>query len=90
MGLKPRREFKWSLDSDRIKEHIESKGGELIWESQNGRKNLVKQLDLNHLKNILKLFDKKEYMDDSIFECLESELIYRTLTKNKEDEQETE
>ena len=90
MGLKPRREFKWSLDSDRIKEHIESKGGELIWESQNGRKNLVKQLDLNHLKNILKLFDKKEYMDDSIFECLESELIYRTLTKNKEDEQGTE
>ena len=90
MGLKPRREFKWSLDSDRIKEHIESKGGELIWESQNGRKNLVKQLDLNHLKNILKLFEKKEYMDDSIFECLESELIYRTLTKNKEDEQETE
>tara|TARA_R110000823_G_C15914307_1_gene498057 strand:+ start:1097 stop:1369 length:273 start_codon:yes stop_codon:yes gene_type:complete len=90
MGLKPRREFKWSLDSGRIKEHIESKGGELIWESQNGRKNLVKQLDLNHLKNILKLFDKKEYIDDSIFECLESELIYRTLTKNKEDEQGTE
>ena len=90
MGLKPRREFKWSLDSDRIKQHIESKGGELIWESQNGRKNLVKQLDLNHIKNILKLFDKKEYMDDSIFECLESELIYRTLTKNKEDEQGTE
>ena len=90
MGLKPRREFKWSLDSDRIKEHIESKGGELIWESQNGRKNLVKQLDLNHLKNILKIFEKKEYIDDSIFECLESELIYRTLTKNKEDEQETE
>jgi hypothetical protein len=90
MGLKPRREFKWSLDSDRIKQHIESKGGELIWESQNGRKNLVKQLDLNHIKNILKLFDKKEYMDDSIFECLESELIYRTLTKKKEDEQGTE
>ena len=90
MGLKPRREFKWSLDSDRIKEHIESKGGELIWESQNGRKNLVKQLDLNHLKNILKIFEKKEYIDDSIFECLESELIYRTLTKKKEDEQGTE
>ena len=90
MGLKPRKEFKWSLNSDRIKEHIESKGGELLWESQNGRENKLKDLDINHIKNIIKLFNKKEYIDDSVFECIESELIYRTLIKNKEDEQKTE
>mgnify|MGYP000922230899 CR=1 FL=1 len=40
---------------------------------------------MEYFKNILRLFDKKQYSNNSLHECLESELIYRTLIKNKEE-----
>ena len=83
MALPKRKEFKWALDSDAIKHHIKF-NRDMIWESKNGKKTVLMEMDVNHLKNCVAKITreknwKKEYLDK-----LKTELIYRQLIYNKE------
>ena len=90
MGLRQRKKPRWTLDSLEIKEHIES-GRDMIWESQNGSQKKVKDLDHNHLKNIIQKFNRDGYdwtFDNSVQECLKVELIYRDLKTQQDKDEE--
>ena len=89
MALPKRRQPRWTLDSIEIRNHVQ-KDRNMLWESQSGKITEVKNIDLNHLKNILNKFKRKEYTDflgDSVIaDCLMYELIYRELIKPIENE----
>jgi hypothetical protein len=81
--LKQRRKIKYGLGSPLIVKHIAS-GRDMIWESTNKRQTKVSDLDINHLKNILKKFKKGDYNPDFfegdlIENYLKTELIYRNI-----------
>jgi len=87
--LKQRKPPKYSLDCGIILEHIKDGSRTMEWESENGKITLVQDLDYNHLKNIIAKFKRDGYkwaIDDSVQECLQTELIYRDLINIQKNE----
>ena len=79
MGLRKRKEFRWSIHYGKIPEHVE-KNRDMKWESKNGKITMLKDMDTNHIKNcIAKQKREPSFIDGSVLEALELEIIYRTL-----------
>lgn len=82
MGLRKRRPFKWDLNNTKIKYHVEF-NRDMIWESQNGKQTMIKDMDFNHLKNCVAKIKREKGWREQDLEKLELEVIYRQINKNK-------
>ena len=77
-----RKTFRYTIDEPGILNHI-SNDRDMIWESKNGTKTRLKDMDFNHLKHAYAKLKRGEYdhwiLDFSIIEALKMELRYREL-----------
>ena len=79
-----RKELKYTNLSKEIKDHLKFR--HVIWESGNGKKTLLKNMDKNHILNVIKKHKRGDYkdpVDPEFMELLKMELIYRQLNNNK-------
>ena len=78
-----RKELKFNEKSDEVQEHYFFR--HVIWESGNGKKTLLKNMDKNHILNVLKKHKRGDYkdpVDPEFMELLKMELIYRQVNNN--------
>tara|TARA_R110002051_G_scaffold63980_1_gene116534 strand:+ start:330 stop:623 length:294 start_codon:yes stop_codon:yes gene_type:complete len=77
-----RKGFKYSIKDPDMYRHIEA-GRELIWESKNGKKILLRDMDYNHIKNAYAKMKRGEYdhwlLDFSVEKALLMELRFREM-----------
>lgn len=86
MGLPKRKQFKWNLLNKEIQFHLGIRNNEnFIWESSNGKKKLISEMDTNHIKNAISKFERGEYdwTKETFVQPLKMELIYREIINNK-------
>tara|TARA_R110002049_G_scaffold25856_1_gene90395 strand:+ start:1033 stop:1290 length:258 start_codon:yes stop_codon:yes gene_type:complete len=83
MALRKRRQFKWGLKSEKIKFHIKF-NRDTIWESQNGKKTMIKDMDYNHIKNCVAKIKREDGWKEQDLEILVLELIYRQLINKQQ------
>lgn len=81
MGLKPRKKFKYDKESPSIIAHIHNRNQ--IWESQNGRKTEIKDMDINHIKNCIAKIKREDNWRENYLNVLEMEEIYRQVFNNE-------
>ena len=58
----------------------------MTWESSRGKLTVLKDMDTNYIKNVIKKIERKEYdflFDDSVKETMKMELIYRQIFNHK-------
>lgn len=85
MGLRKRKESRWDLQSELIRNHINNDRGR-VWRSKNGDSTAISVMDTNHIKNALAMIKRGAYekkKDKKIVAVLETELLYRTISGNK-------
>ena len=78
-----RKELKFSEKSGEVQEHYFYRN--VIWESGNGKKTLLKNMDKNHILNVIKKHKRGDYkdpVDPEFMELLKMELIYRQVNNN--------
>ena len=78
-----RKELKFSEKSSEVQEHYFFR--HVIWESGNGKKTLLKNMDKNHILNVIKKHKRGDYqdpVDPEFMELLKMELIYRQVNSN--------
>ena len=78
-----RKELKFSAKSGEVQEHYFFR--HVIWESGNGKKTLLKNMDKNHILNVIKKHKRGDYkdpVDPEFMELLKMELIYRQVNNN--------
>tara|TARA_B110000914_G_C15204610_1_gene327789 strand:+ start:169 stop:417 length:249 start_codon:yes stop_codon:yes gene_type:complete len=78
-----RKELKFNEKSDEVQEHYFFR--HVIWESGNGKKTLLKNMDKNHILNVIKKHKRGDYkdpVDPEFMELLKMELIYRQVNNN--------
>lgn len=83
MALRKRKEFKYTLQSKIIKQHVNDRL--LSWTSSNGDMKKICDMDRNHIKNALAKIERGE-LDSrkAIVPKLKTELIYREIYNNNE------
>jgi len=70
-----RKEYKWNKISEELIEHDKVRG--FIYETSKGKKIPVKDLDTNHIKNILAKIKREEDWREQLTYMLKFELVYR-------------
>jgi len=75
--LPKRRPFKWNENSIEIQNHIKNR--DMIWESQNGKKTEIQDMDLNHLKNCIAKIKREGNWRENHLNILEMEIIFRQI-----------
>ena len=78
-----RKELKFNEKSGEVQEHYFYR--HVIWESGNGKKTLLKNMDKNHILNVIKKHKRGDYkdpVDPEFMELLKMELIYRQVNNN--------
>ena len=78
-----RKELKFNEKSSEVQEHYFFR--HIIWESGNGKKTLLKNMDKNHILNVIKKHSRGDYkdpVDPEFMELLKMELIYRQVNNN--------
>ena len=77
--LPKRRAYKWNENSPEIRNHIRNR--DMIWESQNGKKTELQEMDRNHLKNCIAKIKREGDWRTNVLNVLEMELIFREVVK---------
>jgi|TARA_R110002050_G_scaffold54127_1_gene122692 hypothetical protein len=80
-----RKEFKWTKNSIELRDHMMNCRN-MTWESSRGKLTVLKDMDTNYIKNVIKKIERKEYdflFDDSVKKTMKMELIYRQIFNHK-------
>lgn len=75
--LPKRKSFKWNKDSVEVIGHLADR--EYIHKTSKGKEIAVKNLDVNHIKNIIAKVGREEPWREVLLIVLRFELVYRTV-----------
>tara|TARA_B100000768_G_C11209014_1_gene345152 strand:+ start:189 stop:431 length:243 start_codon:yes stop_codon:yes gene_type:complete len=73
--LPKRKDFKWNEDSSLFLDHSSKRN--TIYIDSTGKNRTIKEMDTNHIKNVLNKINRTENWKNNFKVLLEIELIYR-------------